>query len=54
MNTLLKFIAGILPTKQEEEPKRDEQTEVLSEDQVAYLHELADERRRVWASEKRA
>jgi hypothetical protein len=46
---------GILPTPAPVMPREPEDTrDDLTMDQIAYLHELADERRRIWLEATRA
>jgi hypothetical protein len=48
MGALLQFL-GFGPSEKQPEPSQD-QAHDITEDQIKYAHELADQRRRAWAT----
>jgi hypothetical protein len=52
MDALSKFLGWMLPS-QKEPPARDNEPDNLTQDQVTYLRELADQERRSWALNKK-
>ncbi|MEH2476267.1 hypothetical protein V1281_002564 [Nitrobacteraceae bacterium AZCC 2161] len=51
MTALLKLF-GFWPSDKQSEPTDNLPAHEISQDQIDYAHELADERRRAWASAK--